>query len=433
MRVPRSLFSLALLFALGCEEDDNTVTLPCDVRTRACQRAVFSFTKRARGQDDATMPPIRVITRVQLEEELRAGLAQENEGVDEEKKTRDTQDQLAMSLLGFLPPPAEKSSDEAYVQQSVQNIGAYYSTATQDITVIADQVNDERSGTVTLSHELLHALQDQREGLNKWREPLISSSDSYMATKALTEGEATWLSYVTYYDGVYGTAPEGIDRTKILGEMLTRTLGYLEKESDAPLISAQQLMPYPLGAEFIARVHINKGLDQLAALYEAPLRSLRSFPLPEVTDLPESLDCELPPPPAGYEQLSTDKVGLAGLLAYHVGRATLGRASYDAALDWRADQLSVFAIPGQPEEVAIAWRVRLGSESDAMALANQSSAQLGMVATRFGRETLIAAARSTEVLQSWQPLEAPCVSPNKGRGSADRARRSRDDVLGIVR
>src|SRR5690606_20776067 len=147
---------------------------PCDVRTRACQRSVFEATAATRQQRGAYPPPVRIITREQLAQEYREQLAADAERPESEAEAALRQMQRGLALLGLLP--AEQSFEEAFVDQAVDSIAAYYSSFSKRITIIADSAEDEGEATFTLSHEYVHALQDQREDLSALRERFVAES-----------------------------------------------------------------------------------------------------------------------------------------------------------------------------------------------------------------------------------------------------------------
>jgi len=431
VKLLRVLSAGLLLAAVGCADDEESATLPCNVSSRACQKAVFRATAAARGQPGAQLPNVRVITRKVLAEELQSEFDDSASMLDVAEALRGRQSQQAMALLHLMPEPAEQSSDDAYVEQAVNGIAAYYSSYSKDITIIADQAEDVENGTFTLSHEFVHALQDQRVGLNAWRKPLVTTSDDSVSTKSLTEGEAVWLSYVTYYGAVHDARPEDIAIERIFPPMLSGFLGQIE-ESSAPFINALETLPYPMGGRQVSHLYLASGEAAVSRLYAEPRLTLREWADAEVGELPEALECDVPAAPEGYTRILSDRLGFAGLLSFHTGLGWDGATAYAGALPWRADEVVGYASMADPEAVVVAWRVRLETAVDANAVALLAR-DADLVAVTKGAEALIVGATSAGLLDTWLPFEG-CVSNDKGRAEGARGRlQTLAEKLGIER
>jgi hypothetical protein len=432
----RALLVTWLLLS-ACDDAPARVPLPCDVRTRVCQRSVFEATAETRQQRGARPPPVRIITRTQLAEEYRDQLERAADEPENENDVALRQMQEGLSLFGLVP--TEQSFEEAFVDQAVESIAAYYSSYSKSITIIADAAEDEDEATFTLAHEYVHALQDQREGLGVLRDRFVTGTDDDAALNALIEGEATWLSVVTYRRAVRGEQPADIDATTIFANSLEATLEDIES-APAPLINAGELLPYALGGAGVARRYLDRGVSAVEALYTAPPRTLLAWvdaPAVRRVDLealPEALDCDTPTAPDGYEITLEDRLGLSGLLALGVALGATAEQAYEAGAGWRADLVTGYASAEQPEAVAIAWRVRLQSASAAQELAlavNESSSERR--ATALESEVLISAASDPALLESW-PDATEC--PERERSQRRKARSALASLharFGIVR
>jgi hypothetical protein len=439
MRRSSDLLLGCALFAIACSDDDWRVSLPCDVRTRACQRSVFEATAAVRQQRGARPPPVRIISRAQLAEEFRSELALRQDEPEDEATIQVRKTQQGLALLGLLP--SEQSFDEAYIEQAVESIAAYYSSTAQDITIIADEAEDERYATVTLSHEYVHALQDQREGLVALRREFVQTTDDDVALTSLIEGEATWLSNVTYRGAVYDEPPETIDVRLFFDSSLEATLEDIESAS-APLINATELLPYALGGRYVADRYLARDVRAIEALYAAPPLTLLAWleePAARGVDLetlPEPLDCGTPAAPDGYELLLEDRLGFAGLLAFHVGLGQSAEDAYALALRWRSDRVSSYASTDDPDAVAITWRIRLPSASAALQLAEfvTASQSESLAAVALDQEVLVSGTSNPEVLSSW-PAADDCPALDKSRRhiAPHGARVTLKERLGVVR
>jgi len=95
-----------------------------------------------------------------------------------------------LELLGLVPPRTDLRKIEGDV--SGQEVSGYYDTHRKRLAIVAGSALNDRVATqITLSHELNHALEDQRFGLHD-----VSGSgadDAASAYTALVEGTATWM------------------------------------------------------------------------------------------------------------------------------------------------------------------------------------------------------------------------------------------------
>ena len=413
----RPLLVSALLFASSCRE--QTESLPCDIRERACQKAVFRATARARGQYSADMPRVRLISRARLEEEYRQGFDQQEADPALERWTN------ALRLLELLPKA--QSFDDAFVDSAVANVAAYYSPGNKSITIVEDSATSEEDGTFYLSHEFVHALQDQREGLLELQEAAIDTTDATVAIDSLTEGEAIWLSnlVVLRADGV---SEYEIDFEGYFDELLESTLEGVS-ESDAPLIEATTGLPYPVGGKAVSRRHLAAGPLSVARLYDGAPETLAAWLDAPVAGLPRPLACETPPPPVGYEWVESDRMGIAGIIALWTRLDDSGSDAFLDAQPWTADSLSLYApVEDGTEQVALAWRIRLRSTSQAELLAESVERHLKHVEVLVeNREVLLTAASDVTALAAWtDKAECPAIDKSRReRGESTLARRRR--------
>jgi hypothetical protein len=437
MKLPRRS-GLLLLGFLSCGNEQ--VSLPCEITRRACQEAIFRAVVETREQTNATVPGVRVITRAQLADELRTSVEQEAA----QRSLADTElanpTQRGLSLLGLMPEPDMQSADDAYIAQSVASIAAYYSHSSHDVTVIADQAADLDDATITLAHEFVHALQDQREGLSRLSQKYVHASDDDDAFTSLVEGEATWLSYVAYYREARQVEYRALHHESAFKSILDKTLATIRK-SGAPLLEATELLPYPIGGEHVARVHIDRGLSAVAALFDDPPLTLRAYVDDDYRDrLPVMLDCDEPEPPSGYVRIDSDRLGFAGLLSLALAHDQGEQEAFALARAWRGDRISLYALAKPPasgadEPVAVSWRLQLDSVSSAQALLNILLAERGPLdVVPQGSAVVISAVSDPALLATWHPGES-CPLQAKGRtpgggGSLSALLRRR---LGITR
>jgi len=282
------------------------------------------------------------------------------------------------------------------------------------VTVILDVERTNRQGTLLLSHEFVHALQDQREGLARFYDEYGGPSDAIFALRCLTEGEAVLVSNLTLIEGA-GTDAGDVDWEGYFGDWLEQELADVEL-ADAPLYAARALV-YPVGGLALATAYRSGGLAAVRGVYRNPPRTFLNWVnLNRGALEPEALDCEPPEPPEGFELKYLDRHGMLGLLSLSVG---LGKgAAYDASRAWTADTFAVYtAAEEASEEVAVAWRIRFDTERAAARWASDlASSELPLQAQQQGQELLLTAASSESLLADWSGLDA-CGNADKSRTS----------------
>ncbi|HEX6239500.1 MAG TPA: hypothetical protein VFZ61_01350 [Polyangiales bacterium] len=387
-----ALLALLSCAPLGsCADDEGCLELHvCDIAEPSCQREVFASTACERGQPQASMPKVRAISQKQYAEELA-----EDEG------TEDFQARAywrALSLFGVLPE--QERADDAAIENQVNNVLAYYSPETKDITVINRAKTRDVDAMLTLSHEFTHALQDQRDDLKTFMETHADSYDAALALRCLVEGEAEVASDLTMGNLTYGDARQ-VNWELYFRNWLTSTLEKLA-EDDAPYLATGWLV-YPVGTRVVMPKYRREGPSALRGYYREPPITFRSWTNQTLSVMPpEPMDCAPPDPPEGYVHSIIDRQGMAGLLALYVAMGE--GAEFDASHAWVSDWLAVYTSEDEStEDVAVAWRLRFGSAQAAQAFETKlahSDVPFGF--ERSGQEVLLTAASSGELYASWE-------------------------------
>ena len=393
-----SLCIAGLIIAPGCGDGDELpVPLPCDVRESACQRSVFRSTALLRDQPDAKLPPIRVITRAQFADETRTG------GTAQPSR-RDIIVENALRMVAFLPP--DRGVGGALAEASIEGVAAYYHKRDKAVTIIEDAVRDPIDGTYTLSHEFVHALQDQRENLDKL-DAQGNSADSRLAIDVLVEGEAVVLSNVLIARLRGASGPATVN-TSFYDRLLEAFLDEIA-DSSAPLTHALLTLPYPVGGKPLARAYADVQYPGIAKFLEVhPLTYAEWVEGGEPADLPQRLSCGVSVPPEGYGVVVNERFGGAGLLALYTRLGLGGNAAFEAARAWTNDIFTVYG----PEAVAdrasvLSWRIGLRDATTAQQLAAQiKAAGLPVSVQQTDREVLITGATDPAVLAAWTAGQA---------------------------
>jgi hypothetical protein len=207
---------IAAVSVTACSGDDPapfdcTVLPVCDIRRADCQNDVFRATVCAREQDGASLPPVRSISRQELEVELRRDLAEDPDGMP-------VAWEAAFQLLGLIP---NEPLGDLLIESTLANVAAFYRDDTGQITVIEDSSLDWERGAWILSHEYVHALQDQAVDLSAFSRQWTASTDDSMAITALIEGEAMLHPNVLQVRRL-GARPETFDWEPYVARVLPR-------------------------------------------------------------------------------------------------------------------------------------------------------------------------------------------------------------------
>jgi hypothetical protein len=150
-------------------------------------------------------------------------------------------DEELYKLLGLLEPDVDLRDVTASVFG--EGVAGYYDPRSGRLRVVAGAATGTRVlNEVVLAHELTHALEDQRFGLDL--EDLSTSGDAGLAHLALVEGTATALMF------------EYAERFFTPEEALAGFLGSAFQDTGdlPPFVTAQLVFPYLRGKAFVERL-----------------------------------------------------------------------------------------------------------------------------------------------------------------------------------
>lgn len=371
----------------------------CDIAQANCQRAIFESVAESLEVDSTTMPAIRTISVEQFEEEVRAGITDDD-------LTGDDPSTRGLRLIGFIPDSAE-SLTETEIEYRVNAIAAYYSGGNRSITVI-DRDYEDISGQTILAHEFVHALQDREFGIGSVYGD-ANTTDGVMGARTVIEGDATYSSFAWIYDQL-NYAPDSIDWDQIYldfqkGSRLDAA------DPDVAMTASASGFPYAFGIELLGRATQDQGLSGRAAFFMAPpptaLASMvgyENFVTNGFTpvDAPEQA---FPSPVAGSEITAEDRSGAWYLFATLLRLGFNDFAAWEYAAQWRGDELGIFE---NGSEVVAVWRVRFSEDPSFIVDAiNQSTRDVDWSAAAEGNDVFIVAAESDASLALWeaQPLD----------------------------
>jgi hypothetical protein len=151
-------------------------------------------------------------------------------------------DEEVLKLLGLLQPSVDLRKVSATVFG--QGVAGYYDPRTKRLRIVKGaQTTNRFLEEITLAHELTHALEDQRFGLDL--EDTSGSDDAALARLAMVEGSATAVMLT------YGERHFSADQSLAgLFSSLGQDTGDLP-----PFVEAQLLFPYLGGQTFVQRLY----------------------------------------------------------------------------------------------------------------------------------------------------------------------------------
>jgi hypothetical protein len=156
-------------------------------------------------------------------------------------RARRLADEEVLKLLGLIDPKVDLRAASASVFG--EQVAGYYDPRSRRLRVVSGASTSGRVlNEIVLAHELTHALEDQRLGLDQER--LSTNDDRALAYLSLVEGSATDVMYDygrRYFSGE---------------ELLGGVLGSAFQGSGGlpPFVTAQLVFPYQRGLEFVQRL-----------------------------------------------------------------------------------------------------------------------------------------------------------------------------------
>ena len=371
----------------------------CNIATSDCQRSVYYAVVRLRGDGwdpfDG-LPPIQTITLARYRKELTSEQDTAKPSMPSAAPAFDPWSD-ALQLLGLLKKSS--SASQASVDSQVNNVAAFYSSATRKVTVIdRGDARDDRSDTTLLAHELVHAFQDN-EVSSAVGGP---STDGSFAGRALIEGEAVLYEHLAGAE-IDGYDPQELDWTGYYRDW-ARNLRDSVPGAGSPFYSVSWFV-YPFGANVFTRGWLRGG--------NAAVRELaKSFPThtadfmaridgDQLSDDAPALDCSVSPPGSHYERVGFDRFGGMQLYAFLSENQLDESDAWSRGKRWRDDLLWVYS-DDNAEHAALSWRIRLGDADSADVVVDAANRRPTLRAERIGHDALIIGSDDEAVLADWQ-------------------------------
>ena len=266
-----------LLLATGCDRRRNAGEGGLQ---RRVEMAVPQI-EQATGLKFKTAPKMETRSRAQVREFL---LQKFNESTPAEQLRGE---EAAYKLFGLIPDSLDLR--RFLLELLTEQIVGYYDPATKVLYVVGDAKADLIG--ITITHELVHALQDQYVNLDSIQK-LKGNSDRQGAAQAVLEGQATYeqMKIMLGTSNLATRLEGGWDRVR---DAIRESQSSMPIFAAAPMaIQESLLFPYLSGAEFVRRFQTQRPgasvLDSMPISSEQILSEEAYFGAPR--DVPVSID-----------------------------------------------------------------------------------------------------------------------------------------------
>ncbi|HEY5441544.1 MAG TPA: hypothetical protein VIJ90_09725, partial [Gemmatimonadaceae bacterium] len=163
-------------------------------------------------------------------------------------------EESAYKLLGLLPDTLDLR--KFFLAVLTEQVIGYYDPATKVLYVVKGA--DEKTVGITITHELVHALQDQYVNLDSMQKT-TSDNDRLSAAQAVIEGQAQFEQLSIMVGGSSNIALRVGGRDRIR-EMIRDNQSAMPVFATAPMVIQESLLfPYLSGADFVQRFKEKKG------------------------------------------------------------------------------------------------------------------------------------------------------------------------------
>jgi hypothetical protein len=157
-------------------------------------------------------------------------------------------EEAAYKLLGLIPDSLDLR--KFLIAVLTEQVVGYYDPAKKVLYVVKG--TDDQTVGITITHELVHALQDQYVNLDSLQKN-TSDNDRLTAAQAVIEGQAQYQQLAIMLGGSNNIALQlgGPDRIR---EMIRENMSAMPVFATAPMIIQESLLfPYLSGADFVGR------------------------------------------------------------------------------------------------------------------------------------------------------------------------------------
>ena len=307
--------------------------------------------EQATGLKFKTPPKVEVRTREQVRDFL---LKQFDEATPTAQLAGE---EKAYKLLGLIPDTMNLRA--FFVRVLTEQVVGYYDPKAKTLYVV--QGADEQVVCITITHELVHALQDQYVNIDSIQKS-GSNNDRLAAAQALIEGEAQFEQISIMLGGpdqIETRLPGAWDRVR---EEIRNRQGEMPVFATAPMVIQESLLfPYLSGAEFVRRVKEKRGSHD--PFRDIPRSTEQILHPPSFLSTPPDEPTTVTiPSPRGATKVYENDMGEFGtrLVVYDYLRDA--QTAQRAAAGWDGDR---FMVVERGSESGIVWAIVWDSPVDA--------------------------------------------------------------------
>jgi hypothetical protein len=278
-------------------------------------------------------------------------------------------ERLALARWGLIPIALDYEA--AVLEILTEQIAGYYDPETGMLTLAEGSADDPQWAELVLAHEIVHALQDQAFGLERFDAVPDGEDDARAARRALVEGDGVALMLELML-ARSGERLAWSDRHLVAAIEAAMLAPGTEAIDRAPLaIREAMIFPYRAGLAFVAALRRRKSWRAVDAAFRRPPRSTEQILHPErylADDRPVPLELEPPPALRGYTRVHRTVWGELGFQVLLRSHGVPESRAAIAAAGWGGDRAIVLARDGdpRPERAAAISRSEWDSEADAL-------------------------------------------------------------------
>jgi hypothetical protein len=347
--------------------------------------------------DEASLLASRVAEAQKLVEKVR-GLSFRAPVASALLPEKDLEGVLAKKLVEDLPVPFEtyaasleaigliESSPDLLLRLTrlyARQVVGFYDPAEKRFYIVPERSRDtagpagELMEQLLLAHELTHALQDQRLGLDRRMKSLMDSTDALLALQAVLEGEATLLMTEALMASIPADAREalGTDPTQQILDGLDSPAAVEGAEGVPEFFVKELVFPYAAGTAWVRQKRKEGGWAAMDAVYRNLPSTTSEILRPGTVPGPRKRLAASDRPRPGRVPGDTSKTWYDTLGEWALGslleRAGAGDGAKEAAAGWQDDRVVFFTSqePASAGGIGFLWRIRAGSPAAAKRIA----------------------------------------------------------------
>lgn len=274
-------------------------------------------------------------------------------------------------------------SQETFNQGSI--LGFY---VTENATLYVFDDPDREGLRHTVVHEMVHALQDQRFGLDGLSDR-VREDDEDNALRALVEGEA---EYVTLGVMSRGASPQELNDSLTSWspsyDSVARMVSKWSSSAGLPLtMTLPTYTPYLMGPNFVSRARLRGGWTTVDSLFRAPPKSTREILWDNPTPPADWNPGGAPPVSGAWKPLQTGRFGVSRMASLLHGKPSSRLVLEDFLGGWRGDRFWSFE---SDSGYGLLWRMRFASDSSARRFATAFWASREARRASLGQTSLVA-------------------------------------------